>query len=242
MALKDLVADRSKLTEAAIEEIVHEYVRYDPSIYEVVLTPAGLALNNDAKVLVLLVAIAGWEHVVDEVRTVDTKPAALEQITGIAGGTLRPTLKKLKDANLIVATSDGYAVRVANLDAVGRVIAGEKAIAKPTSRRAKHVSAQVNDSKVKSSESTPENGATKVRRRAGVPIVGSLNRLIESGFFAEERTLNQVVSRLHEMAIIAKTTSLSGPIADLVREGKLTRKKMSEGGKGIWSYRSAPHA
>src|ERR1700691_4493356 len=123
MALKDLVADRSRLTEAAIEEIVRDYVRYDPGTYEVVLTPAGLALSNDAKVLVLLVAVAGWQYVVDEVRPVDTQPAALEQMTGIAGGTLRPTLKKLKDAHLLVVVSGAYAVRVANLDAIGRVIA-----------------------------------------------------------------------------------------------------------------------
>src|SRR5690242_13808684 len=125
MALKDLVADRSRLTEAAIEEIVRNYIRYDPSTYEVVLTPAGLTLSNDAKILVLLVAVAGWQYVIDEVRVVDTKPAALEQMTGIAGGTLRPVLKKLKDAHLVVTTNEGYAIRVANLDAIGRVIAGE---------------------------------------------------------------------------------------------------------------------
>lgn len=239
MALKDLVADRSKLTEATIEEIVRDYIRYDPGTYDVVLTPAGLALNNDAKVLALLVAIAGWQYVVDEVRPVDTKPAALEQMTGIAGGTLRPTLKKLKDAHLVVSTSDGYAVRVANLDAIGRVIAGEKAITKLAPRKSKRAAANGDHSTTDGADSSSESHISTGRRKTGVPIRSSLAQLVDHGFFAEERTLGQVVARLHEMAIIAKTTSLSGPIAEMVRNGKLARKKVSEGDKDVWSYRSA---
>ncbi|TPN62578.1 hypothetical protein FJ986_25405 [Mesorhizobium sp. B1-1-1] len=242
MALKDLVADRSKLTEAAIEEIVRDYIRYDPGTYDVVLTPAGLALSNDSKVLVVLVAIAGWQYVVDEVRAVDTKPAALEHMTGIAGGTLRPTLKKLKDAHLVVSTSDGYAIRVANLDAIGRVIEGEKAVAKSGPRKSKRTAAGEEESTTNGADSSLGSRISKGRRKTGVPIRSSLGQLVDNGFFAEERTLGQVVTRLHEMAIIAKTTSLSGPIAEMVRSGKLARKKVTEGGKDVWSYRSASHA
>jgi hypothetical protein len=239
MPLKDLVADRSKLTEAAIEEIVKDYVRYDPGTYEVVLTPEGLALNNDAKVLVLLVAIVGWQYVVDEVQVVDTRPAALEQMTGIAGGTLRPVLKKLKDAHLVVAMDEGYSVRVANLDAIGRVIAGEKALSRPAPRKARAISTQAVDTAAEGRDTPEKAPGPKGRRASGTPIVASLGRLVDAGFFAEERTLGQVVSRLHEMAIIAKATSLSGPMADLVRAEKLTRKKVTEKGKDIWSYKSA---
>jgi hypothetical protein len=242
MALKDLISDRKKLTEAAIEDIVRDYIRYDPGTYEVVLTPSGLALGNDAKVLVILVGIAGWQYVVDEIPTVDTKPAALEQMTGITGGTLRPVLKKLKDAHLVIATDKGYDVRVANLDAIGRVVTGEKAIAKHTSRKARRTSAEGDDRTTAVPGSPLESGATKGRRKSGVPIVSSLKRLVDSDFFAEDRTLGQVVSRLHEMAIIAKTTSLSGPIANLVRDGKLTRKRVIEGGKDVWCYKSTSRA
>ncbi|MBB6427204.1 hypothetical protein [Sphingopyxis sp. JAI128] len=238
MALKDLVADRSKLTEAAIEGIISEYVRYDPGTYDVVLTPAGLQLSNDAKILVLLVAMAGWQYVVDEVQVVDTKPSALELMTGIPGGTLRPTLKKLKDAHLIVSTTDGYAVRVANLDAIGRIVGGEKPVARSPSRKSKRAISG-NGKNGEGDEAPVDGQPAKARKKSGVPIRSSLDRLVESGFFATDRTLSDVVARLHEMAIIAKTTSLSGPIADMVRSGKLTRKKLSEGGKDVWSYRSA---
>jgi hypothetical protein len=48
-----------------------------------------------------------------------------------------------------------------------------------------------------------------------------------------------VVERLHEMAIIAKATSLSGPIAELVRKGRLVRRKTTQGTKEVWGYEAA---
>jgi len=242
MALKDLVADRSKLTEEAIEKIVRDYVRYDPGSCDVVLTPAGMALGNDAKILVLLVAIAGWPYVVEEVPSIDTKPAALEQMTGIPGGTLRPILKRLKDSHLVVSTSDGYVVRVANLDAIGRVVAGERVVEKSAGRRPRPPTKGEDDRGTGSAGSPAESRRSKEHRKARVPVRASLSRLVDDGFFSNERTLGEVVARLHEMAIIVKTTSLSGPVAEMVRSGKLVRKKVTEGGKGVWSYRAANHA
>lgn len=242
MALKDLVADRSKITEEIIENIVADYVRYDPSMYEIVLTPSGIALGNDAKVLVMLVAIMGWEYVVDKVHALDTRPAALEALTGIPGGTLRPVLKKLKDAHLLAVDGGNYSVRVANLDAIRRAVHGEKMISpKRGSRKAKASNSQTSTElpKVETDDCSAGASANKSRRKAGVPVRASLVRLIEVGFFAEPRTFGQVVARLHEMAIIVKNTSLSGPIADLVRERKLERKKIIEGSKEIWSYRAS---
>ena len=46
MALKDLVADRGKINEGMIESIISDFIRYDPGTYEIVLTPAGVALGN----------------------------------------------------------------------------------------------------------------------------------------------------------------------------------------------------
>ena len=62
----------------------------------------------------------------DEVREVDTRPADIEALTGIHGGTLRPTLKKLKDAHLIASVDGHYSARIANLDAIAKTVAGEK--------------------------------------------------------------------------------------------------------------------
>ena len=242
MALKDLVADRSKITEEMIENIITNYVRYDPGTYEIVLTPSGIVLSNDAKVLVVLLAIMGWQYVVDDVRTVATKPVDLEALTGISGGTLRPVLKKLKDAHLLAVLNGSYSVRIANLDAIRRAIRGEKTIAQ-SKRKPRKVDAAAEQAVAESRKSKDDDGsiaapASRGRRKTGVPVRASLVRLLDAGFFVEARTLGHVVARLHEMAIIAKSTSLSGPIAELVREGKLVRKKIVEGAKEVWSYRA----
>lgn len=236
MALKDLVADRGKITEEMIEKIIADYIRYDPGTYEIVFTRAGMALGNDAKVLVMLVAILGWKYVTDETRSVDTRPAALEALTGIHGGSLRPTLKKLKDSRLLAVVDGHYSVKVANLEAIASTVAGEKALApaKRTAGKADKIAKTLSPDE----QATIQTGQTS-RRKSVVPIRASLDRLVKDDFFSEVRTLPQVLAELHERAIIAKTTSLSGPIADLVRNGTLKRKKVINGNKEIWGYRAA---
>jgi hypothetical protein len=234
MPLKDLVADRGKITEEMIERVVTDYIRYDPVSYEIVFTPSGAGLSNESKILVYLTACLGWQYVVDEERPNDTRPASLEAVLGISGGTLRPTLKKLRESHLLTVEDGHYLVRIANLDAVGRVVAGEKAVT-PTKRSTKKVKS---NSSPKSTNSRQVEVVEKDKRKSAVPNVLSLSNLIEQEYFKEYRTLSQVVSRLHEQAIIAKSTSLSGPIADLVRRGRLERKKIDEGGKQVWGYKA----
>jgi hypothetical protein len=235
MPLKDLVADRGKITEEIIERIVDDYVRYDPKSYEIVFTPKGVALNNDCKILVYLAAALGWRYVVDDEKSTDTKPANLEAVLGIPGGTLRPVLKKLKDAHLLAVADGHYSVRIANLDAIERAVTAEKTVTpnRRSTRKTKGNSAPT------SADFQPVEVVEKdKKRRSTVPNTLSLSNLFEQGYFKEYRTLSQVVGRLHEQAIIAKSTSLSGPIADLVRRGKLERKKIDEGGKQVWGYKA----
>lgn len=234
MPLKDLVADHGKITEEIIEKIIADYVRYDPSRYEVVFTPEGNALANDSKILVYLVAVLGWQYVASKVEQVSTKPADLESVLGIAGGTLRPTLKKLKDAHLLSAADGHYSIRPANLDAVARTISGAKATS-PARRPTKKSKSKSNSAP---SDKTSSEQKGKGQRKSTVPIRQPLSKLVKQGFFKEYRTLSQVVDRLHEQAIIAKNTSLSGPVAELVRDGTLERKKTKDGGKGVWGYKA----
>lgn len=237
MALKDLVADRGKLTEEAIERVIADYIRYDPERFEVVLTPRGADLGNDQKILAILVAMLGWRYVIDHEHEIDSRPATLEALTGIPGGTLRPILKRLKEAHLLTSIGGNYSIRPANLEAIGSIVKGEQPLT--ARRRTKKMSRSTSSERQQSGDEKEVDGARKSRRSVGTPARGSLRRLLEIGFFKESRTLAQVVARLHEMAVITKATSLSGPIAELVREGSLQRKKIKENNKEMWSYRAA---
>jgi hypothetical protein len=114
-----------------IEAIVSKYVRYYTDSLELGFTPESAELNSENKVLVYLVALLGWRYVIESPPVISTKPADLEKPLGIAGGTLRPLLKNLKDAHLIAPSAEGYTVREGNLEAISAAINGEK---KPSRR------------------------------------------------------------------------------------------------------------
>ena len=234
MALKDLVVDRGKITEEMVEKIIANFVHYELDPNAIVFTPEGASLKNDAKTLIYLVAILGWQYVIGEEHQADTRPAALEIALGIHGGTLRPILKKLKDSHLLAVVEGHYSIHPSNLDAISRVVRGEMQVPTP-SKSAKTSKAKSNNKKV-----TPrtEENTKKTTKKPGVPIRASLEQLIADGFFVEYRTLGQVSERFHELAIMTKVTSLSGPIADFVRDKKLQRKKIKQKEKQVWAYKA----
>ena len=223
MALKDLVAKKSEIAESVIEAIVSKYVRYYTDTLEVGFTPDGAGLAGENKVLVYLVALLGWRYVTDKPPTVSTKPADLEKALGIAGGTLRPLLKNLKDAHLIAPGDDGYAVREGNLEAIAATISGEK---KPSRRK---VAATPKVAKLKANGSGPKRGSSS-------PISAKLETWLKESFFKTPRTLKAVHMRLHEHGVIVPQTSISGPLLRAVQQGHLTRQKISEDGKEVWAY------
>lgn len=228
MSLRDLVAKKSEIAESAIEEIVSKYIRYYIDTHEIGFTPEYSTLNGESKLLVYLVAILGWQFVTDNPPTTSTKPADLEKAIGIPGGTLRPLLKNLKDAHFIAPSAEGYAIREGNLEAIAAAINGEKKSHKPR---------KANQTKGKPSkmQKTTQTGAL-TKRPNNTPISPRLDGWIEEGFFKTPRTLKSVHERLHEHGIIAKQTSISGPLLKAVQQGRLTRKKIDQNGKEVWAY------
>lgn len=235
MALKDLVTDYRQVAEETIEKIVSAYVRYDAGTRRIVLTPQSRQLGNDARVLVYLVAVLGWQYVLDEEWSPPTKPADIESELGIAGGTLRPILKKLKDAHLLAVVGGHYRAQVANLDSIEQAIAGDlpKTAVRRTPPRAAARGGQAAD------DSDPaDNSRQKKKRGASGALKAFLLKWIADGFFNEPRTLTNLLERYHEHGVIAKQTSLSGLVLDAVREGLLARTRADVGGKQVWVYAS----
>lgn len=223
MSLKDLVAKKSEIAESVIETIVSKYVRYYSDTLEIGFTPEGAALSSGKKVLVYLVAMMGWRFVTEDPPEISTKPADLEQALGIAGGTLRPLLKNLKDAHLIAPSPQGYTVREGNLEAIAAVIDGGK---KPSRRK---VAGTPRAAK-------PKTDTPARKRTTGNQISPKLEAWISEGFFKTPRTLRAVHERLHEQGVIANRTSISGPLLKSVQLGRLVRQKVTEDGKEVWAY------
>jgi hypothetical protein len=224
MPLKDLIAKKSEIAESVIETIVSKYVRYYTDTLEVGFTPDGLGLSGENRVLVYLVALLGWRYVTDEPPIMSTKPADLEKALGIPGGTLRPLLKSLKDSYLIAPSADGYSVREGNLEAIAATISGGK---KPSLRKANTAVAPKTKAK---------GDGSAARRSNGNLIASNIDTWIKDGFFKNPQTLHAVHDRLHEHGVIARQTSISGPLLRAVQQRRMKRQKIVENGKEVWAY------
>lgn len=111
MGLKDLTITKSELTEVQVEEIVANYIRYDPTLKEIVFLPPAASLPNKAKVLLYLVALQGWPFVTQDTVPTEATPAKLENVLNVPGGTVRRILKELKDSHFISPKGRSYSVR-----------------------------------------------------------------------------------------------------------------------------------
>jgi hypothetical protein len=240
MALKDLIASKASLSEGVIEEIVSGYVRYDADNKSVFLTPESQSLSNKAKILVYLVALQGWPFVLDEAVPVDAKPSEIEEHTGIRGGSLRPTLRELKDRRILVEKGSRYSVRSVSLHDIkaelGAGTSNDSSVLK-SERKAK----PKNKADPAVSEQRAEGPQKKTARRSS-PSVNKQERLVswlDKGFFDQPRSLSDIQKRFHKEAVIVPMTSLPQYLLGAVRSGRLEREKLDQNGKSIWVYRKA---
>jgi hypothetical protein len=230
-----LIAQKSPITEEAIESVVASYVRYDPAERQVALLPAAASLSNRARVLVYLVALQGWPFVTDEPVKTTARPSEIEERLGIHGGTLRPVLKELKDRHLISSKSDGYFVQTAGLDTVRSEIA-RSATAAPRVRAA----ARPARTRTAQSESS-DKGEGKNAGRKGITgktagLAAKFKNWVENGWFDEAKSLADVQRRSRQEGIIVPQTSLPYYLLKEVRAGRLSREEANVGGKNVWVY------
>jgi hypothetical protein len=237
MALKNLVAQKAALTEEAIESIIAEYVRYDVDEREVAFTPAAADLTSKAKILVYLVALQGWQFVTEEAVTASAKPAALEKQLAIAGGTLRPMLKDLKDRHLLASKSGSYSVRAASLNAIKAELDGTSVLKTGAAKRKPRKSSAT---KSDSAQEDASQGSKKAQKRSTSKAsdVGlQFTEWVEQGYFNKPRTAADVLRRFHEEGTIIPRSSVPQYLLAAVRRQQLSRQKEDVDGKEVYVYR-----
>lgn len=245
MALKDLVAEKGTLDEAAIERIVEPYVRYDVHAKEIRFMPAFAGLSNKAKILVYLVALQGWRFVTDEPMQSDARPADIEAATGIRGGSLRPVLRGLSENHHISEKGSRYSVRGTSFPVIETELnGGEERVVVGRQRPAARKSAKRTSEgeAVMDTDETAADAETKKSRKLGRKtgnVAATFERWIDEGYFDEPRTLSDVQKRFRKEAIMVPQTSLPSYFLAAVRKGRLTRDEVEANGKTVWAYTTA---
>lgn len=231
MALKDLVADASKLDESAIENVIAKFVRYDPKAERIIFTPNGVELSSENKILVYLTAVAGWSFINETPPNISTKPSDLESVLGIAGGTLRPALKKLTDMHLLANNSGRYSVQSGNMSHIDSYVRGD---AKPLRR--KTGTKKSSSSKTDTSPKTKSKSSKLKTSKSGGSALDAFNSLIDKNFFGNKNTLKDLKKKLEEQGLIFPQSALSGLVLKAVRAEVLKREKIESDGRKIWAY------
>lgn len=244
MPLKDLIAQKAKFTEEAIEEIVSDYVRYDIEEREIIFTPKASELSNKARALVFLVAQEGWQFVLDEAIDLRMTPSRIAEMTGIHGPSLRPILGQLKDLRLISAKASHYSVRSSSLEFIKKELSKQTSSASRPRRR----SSRKQSTRTENNAEGIKQGAAKrpiepskprknsTRGDSKISLSKAFDDLIQTGFFDTGRTLAEVRTRLAERAVLVSSNRLPSYLLPAVRGEKLTREKKKINGRSVWVY------
>jgi hypothetical protein len=128
--LDKLIEDGNSLDRTLLADIVFPRARLylDRGKYQIRFTPQGEKLTAGGKILVYLLARKALALKIEGEFIEEVVPAEIEKATGIAGGTLRPTLRRLLDEKLIVQDGKGAGYFVPNwaLNSIQKTLPIEK--------------------------------------------------------------------------------------------------------------------
>lgn len=125
--LDKLIQDGNELDRALLAEIVYPRARIyvDRGTSQIRFTVAGDSLKVKEKILIYLLARKALALKDPEGKiTESASPLEIEKATGIAGGSLRPTLRKLVDERLLIQDDKGRNYSIPNyaLNAISRIL------------------------------------------------------------------------------------------------------------------------
>lgn len=112
MALKDLTIDQGKLQEELIENSITLHVRYDTNQKMVVFLPdASKNLSIPKKILVYLLALKGWQYVLDSQEiSQEAQPKDISKAIMENGSTVRNNLQILLRDGFIQKNGTKYSI------------------------------------------------------------------------------------------------------------------------------------
>jgi hypothetical protein len=237
--LRDLIVDAVELDRQRIAGALRGVVAIDKS-GQVLPAQGFQRLSGPQKVLAFLLG-RKVAVLLDMAEEEAIGPKELAKATGIAEGTVYPTVRRLNGHRLVSQDVDscyylsphqvGTAIeKLAKQDGNGTeqqasALTRKKAVRKPAARRKKSVDEIKN-------ESTAEGGSASPRRRqnGGFSPTNAVRDLMEQGFFDSPKTLTDVQAQLkHKQGREIETTTLSPIFTRLLRSGALDRDKNDDG-------------
>lgn len=99
--LEDLVVDVREVDRELVATLLAPYLRIDRASCAIVPQPGWLAVPNEARVLLYLVARKAMRALDLDLPQEAASPLEIERATGIPGGSVRPALKRLLKARLV---------------------------------------------------------------------------------------------------------------------------------------------
>jgi hypothetical protein len=228
MALTDHITDSAALKEEEIESIIADFLKYDPTHKAVVFLPKTHSLSVEKKILLHLVALRGWQFVVKEnPPSANAAPRDIERVTGVRGGTLRPMLRALVQSMMLEAKKGKYEIPAHNLGRVREAMAGSgtTVTSRPVTERQRKASGDQSAIIKKASQSKPS-------------LSEAFEKLLQTGWFKEGRTLGQLREKLGQMAVIVPDSHLPVYLLKACRgdRPRLVRNREVMGGKRLWVY------
>ena len=121
--------------------------------------------------------------------------------------------------------SEAVQLRIVELVFAGQSVPDEEKLAEENGPRLKKRKSKQRNATTSLSSAKTES---KKPRAAGKGPKGALKEFIADGFFNQKRTIGAVVEHCNTKAHNYKNNELSGPLARLVRQNKLSRSKKAE--------------
>lgn len=124
--LQDLLVNRGELDKQLLAEVLFPFIGIDPDRQEIVPREGWSNLKPEGRILVVLLAqkaMCAMSEVGLDVEGLTSKE--LERSTGLKGGTLRPTLTRMKDKGLVMQEErKRYCIPLTGILAAKAAIAG----------------------------------------------------------------------------------------------------------------------